>query len=196
MKTSDRILNAATIAFGENGYDGTSLDSLAKELGIRKQSILYHYPTKEALLDAAVSGAIEVLATVLSDAVRESEEGWDRIEIMVRKVFRLAIQRPELLGLLREVSRLGPPTLTKAIKGLDPLIEGATDWLEAEMTIGRIRESDPYLLVISVYSVIMGAATEGNLLEAIGIQQTPRDVALRRKELLRFLRSALIPAVN
>ena len=77
-----------------------------------------------------------------------------------------------------------------------PLIQGATGWLKSEMDIGRIRESDPYLLVISVYSVIMGAATEGNLLEAIGIQQTPRDVVLRRKELLRFLRSALIPVAN
>tara|TARA_B100000686_G_C16689397_1_gene916713 strand:+ start:786 stop:1376 length:591 start_codon:yes stop_codon:yes gene_type:complete len=193
VKTSDRILIAATIAFGENGYDGTSLDSLAQELGIRKQSILYYFPTKEALLDAAVADAIGVLGTVLSEAVRNSEDGWERIEKMVRRVFRLAIQRPELLGLLREVSRLGPPTLTKAIKGFDPLIKGATKWLKTEMAKGRIVQSDPYLLVLSVYSVIMGAATEGNLLEAIGIQQTPRDVVLRRKELLRFLKSALVP---
>ena len=193
MKTSDRILIAATVAFGENGYDGTSLDSLAQELGIRKQSILYHFPTKEALLDASVADAIGVLGAVLSEAVKNSEDGWERIETMVRRVFRLAIERPELLGLLREVSRLGPPTLTKAVKGFDPLIKGATKWLKAEMAKGRIVQSDPYLLVLSVYSVIMGAATEGNLLEAIGIQQTPRDVVLRRKELLRFLKSALVP---
>ncbi len=193
MKTSDRILVAATVAFGENGYDGTSLDSLAQELGIRKQSILYHYPTKEALLDATVADAIQVLALALSDAVTKSEDGWDRIEKMVRRVFRLAIQKPELLGLLREVSRLGPPTLTKAVKDFDPLIKGATKWLKSEMEKGKIVESDPYLLVLSMYSVIMGAATEGNLLEAIGVQQTPRDVVLRRKELLRFLKSALVP---
>ena len=193
MKPSDRILVAATVAFGENGYGGTSLDSLAQELGIRKQSILYHFPSKEALLDASVADAIEVLAAALSEAVKNSEDGWDRIEMMVRRVFRLAIERPELLGLLREVSRLGPPTLTKAVKALDPLIKGATKWLKAEMEKGKIVESDPYLLVLSMYSVVMGAATEGNLLEAIGIQQTPRDVVLRRKELLRFLKSALIP---
>ena len=193
MKTSDRILVAATVAFGENGYDGTSLDSLAQELGIRKQSILYHYPTKEALLDATVADAIQVLALALSDAVTKSGDGWDRIEKMVRRVFRLAIQRPELLGLLREVSRLGPPTLTKAVKDFDPLIKGATKWLKSEMAKGKIVESDPYLLVLSMYSVIMGAATVGNLLEAIGVEQTPRDVVLRRRELLRFLKSALVP---
>ena len=39
----------------------------------------------------------------------------------------------------------------------------------------------------------MGAATEVKLFEAIGETSTLRDVALRRKELLRFLRTALIP---
>ena len=52
--TADRILGAAMDAFGTRGYDGTSLDDLARELGIRKQTILYWYPSKEALLEAVV----------------------------------------------------------------------------------------------------------------------------------------------
>lgn len=193
MDTSERILISATSAFGENGYDSTSLDSLAGDLGIRKQSILYHFSTKEILLHASVANALGELREVLSEAIRASEDGWDRIETIVRGVFRLAIQRPELLGLLREVSRLGPPVLTKAVEGLEPLIEGATKWLKNEMKHGRVVESDPQLLVLSIYSAIMGAATESNLLEAVGIHQTPREVAQRRKELLRFLKSAVIP---
>ncbi len=183
----------ATSAFGENGYDSTSLDSLAAELGIRKQSILYHFSTKEILLHASVAKALGELREVLSEAILASEDGWERIETIVRGVFRLAIRRPELLGLLREVSRLGPPVLTKAVEGLEPLIEGATKWLKNEMEHGRVVESDPQLLVLSIYSAIMGAATESNLLEAVGIHQTPREVAQRRKELLRFLKSAVIP---
>ena len=66
MKTSERVLVAATTAFGEVGYDATSLDDLAKELGIRKQSILYHFPSKEQLLAASVDRAISELVAVLS----------------------------------------------------------------------------------------------------------------------------------
>ena len=62
-----------------------------------------------------------------------------------------------------------------------------------EMQAGRVRKSDPELLVLSIYSTVMGAATEVKLFEAIGETSTLRDVALRRKELLRFLRTALIP---
>tara|TARA_Y100000817_G_C16734148_1_gene489368 strand:+ start:209 stop:802 length:594 start_codon:yes stop_codon:yes gene_type:complete len=193
VKTSERVLVAATTAFGEVGYDATSLDDLAKELGIRKQSILYHFPSKEQLLAASVDRAISELVAVLDEAIEKSANGWSRVESIVKSVFRLAIRRPELLGLLREVTRLGPPVLTLAIDGVNPLIKGATDWMKDEMNAGRMRKSDPELVVLSIYSTVMGAATEVKLFEAIGEEQTLRGAALRRKELLRFLESALSP---
>ena len=97
----------ATVAFGESGYDSTSLDDLARSLDIRKQSILYHYASKELLLEACVRQAITDLSIALDKAIRKSSHGWDRIESIVKRVFRLANNRPELLGLLREVTRLG-----------------------------------------------------------------------------------------
>lgn len=194
MSTADRILDAAMAAFGGRGYDATSLDDLAADLGIRKQSILYHFPSKEALLDAVVDQAVGELTDVLWGVIATSDDGFDRVEAMVRRVFRMAMRRPELLGLLREVTRLGPPVLNRATDALQPLIEGATDWLADEMRAGRVRESDPQLLAFSVYSTVMGVATEIEVLRAVGLEPTLRQTVRRRQELLRFLRSALQPA--
>ena len=192
--TADRILDAAMTAFGGRGYDATSLDDLAADLGIRKQSILYHFPSKEALLDAVVDQAVGELTAVFWDVIGTSENGFDRVEAMVRRVFRMAMRRPELLGLLREVTRLGPPVLNRATDALQPLIKGATEWLAEEMRAGRVRESDPQLLAFSVYSTVMGVATEIEVLRAVGMEPTLRQTVQRRQELLRFLRSALQPA--
>lgn len=193
VSTADRVLDAAIRAFGSQGYDSTSLDTLARELGIRKQSILYHFHSKERLLDAAIDRSVGELTAVLDEVIATTDDGWDRVEAVVRGVFRLAMRRPELLGLLREVTRLGPPALTRATGSLDPLIKGATEWLDAEMRAGRVRRSDPRLLAFSVYSTVMGAATEIEVLRAVGVDQTLREAVLRRRELLRFLRSALQP---
>lgn len=194
MSTADRILDAAMAAFGGRGYDATSLDDLAADLGIRKQSILYHFPSKEALLDAVVDQAVGELTDVLWGVIATSDDGFDRVDAMVRRVFRMAMRRPELLGLLREVTRLGPPVLNRATDALQPLIKGATDWLADEMRAGRVRESDPQLLAFSVYSTVMGVATEIEVLRAVGLEPTLRQTVRRRQELLRFLRSALQPA--
>ena len=107
---------AAIDAFGTRGYGATSLDDLAGELGIRKQTILYWYPSKEALLDAAVDRTAAEVTVRLERAVGRAGEGFDRVEAIVRAMFRLAARHPSMLGFLREVTRLGPPASTRLLR--------------------------------------------------------------------------------
>jgi AcrR family transcriptional regulator len=189
-----RVLEAAVGAFGTRGYDSTSLDALAAELGVRKQTILYYFPSKETLLDAVIDQAAAELLDTLEGALDRAGVGWQRVEAVVRSVFRLAGRRPELLGVIREVSRLGPPAATRLTAGLDPLIARATTFLEAEMDAGTMRRHDPRLLLLAAYSTVIGVATEVEVLRALGYEPTARSLVRRRAELLAFLRSALVPS--
>jgi AcrR family transcriptional regulator len=191
--TRDRVIEVALGSFGSRGYEATSLDAVAAEVGVTKQTVLYYHPSKEALLDAVVAGAATDLAAALETAVAGAGPGWDRIEAIVRAVFRMALRRPELLGLLRELTRLGPPHAARLVTELEPLVEPAVGWLEHEMAAGRLRPLDARLLLVSVYSTIVGAATEVEVLRAVGVEPTLRSLTLRRRELLRFLHSALVP---
>jgi AcrR family transcriptional regulator len=191
--THERLLDAALASFGTRGYEATSLDALASELGVRKQTILYYHPSKADLLDAVIDRSAAELGSALVAAVQRPAEGFDRIEAIVRAVFRVAVRRPELLGLLREVGRLGPEPTTRLVGPLQSLIIEARAWLEEEMAAGRLRPSDPQMLLLSIYSAVMGVATEVEVLEALGAEHTLRSMVVRRRELLRFLRAALVP---
>jgi AcrR family transcriptional regulator len=48
------IITAATAAYGELGYHGSSLREIAKRVGISHAGLLYYFPTKEALLAAVL----------------------------------------------------------------------------------------------------------------------------------------------
>jgi AcrR family transcriptional regulator len=195
--TRERVLDEALASFGTKGYEATSLDALAALLGVTKQAILYHFASKEQLLEAVIDRSAAELAATLEDALAAvavtGGGGWDRIESIVRSVFRLAARRPELLGLLREVTRLGPPAATRLNDALDPLIGRATEFLSAEMAAGTMRRQEPRLLLLSAYSSVIGAATEVEVLRALGYEPTMRSLVRRRTELLSFLRSALAP---
>lgn len=192
MTTRERVLAAALASFGGRGYEATSLDQLAVELGIRKQTILYYHPSKAELLDAVIDASSAELAVTLEDALADAGPGWARVEAIIRSVFRLALRRPELLGVLREVSRLGPPAATRLTENLEPLVKRAREFLEAEMEAGHMRTTDSRLLLLSVYSTVLGVATEVEVLRAVGIEPTLRSMVIRRRELLRFLHSALV----
>lgn len=191
--TRERVLDTALTSFGTRGYDGTSLDQIAAELGVRKQTILYYYASKSELLDAVLDWAAEDLATTLERGAERSGVGFERVEVIVRSVFRMTIRRPELLGILREVTRPGAPAATRFVVRLEPLIQLSTAFLEAEMDAGRIRRCDARLLLLSIYSTVVGVATEVEVLRAVGIEPTLRTTAVRRRELLAFLRAALAP---
>src|SRR5688572_17074767 len=129
MTTADRILTAAMAAFGTRGYEATSLDDLARELGIRKQTILYWFPSKDALLVAVVDRCADEVSTRLVRGLEGADDGFGRVEAMVRVMFRLAARHPAMLGFLREVTRLGPPASTRLLGRLEPLVERAAGFL-------------------------------------------------------------------
>lgn len=191
-ETRHKVLDAALASFGTRGYEATSLDAVAAACGVRKQTILYHFNGKEVLLEAVIDRSAEELADALERALSSATEGWERVEAVVRSVFRLGSRRPELLGLVREVSRLGPPHADRLMKELEPLIERATSYLQTEMLGGRLRQQDPRLVLMAAYSMVVSFATEVEVQRALGYSSGPREVVRRRAELLTFLRSALV----
>ena len=192
ISTKDRILDAALTSFAGRGYEATSLDAVAKGLEITKQSILYWFPSKDALLEAVIARSAAELSTALETALQGAGEGWERIEAVVRSVFRLAARQPESLGLLREVGRLGPPAATQMTLALEPLVQRASDFLETEMDAGTMRRHDPRLLLLAIYSTVIGMVTEVEVLRALGEEPTARSLVRRRSDVLQLLRSALL----
>jgi TetR/AcrR family transcriptional regulator len=190
--TKERILDAALSSFAGRGYEATSLDAVAQMLELTKQSILYWFPSKDVLLEAVIARSAADLSTALESALREAGEGWDRVEAVVRSVFRLAARQPDLLGLLREVGRLGPPAATQMTLALEPLVERASSFLEAEMDAGAMRRHDPRLLLLAIYSTVIGMVTEVEVLRALGEEPTARSLVRRRADVLQLLRSALV----
>ncbi len=172
--TRERILDAALGAWATRGYEATSLDAVAASIGLTKQTILYWFPSKEALLDAVIARSAGELARAMQAALAGAGDGWAKVEAVVRSVFRLAARRPELLGLVREVSRLGPPAATKMTLELQPLVRRASEFLEAEMDAGHMRRHDPNLLLLAIYSTVIGMVTEVDVLRAFGEEPTAR----------------------
>ncbi len=63
MSAREQILDAAAALFVEAGYSGTSTRAIAERVGIRQQSLYYHFAGKD-----------EILAELLSNSVRPSNE--------------------------------------------------------------------------------------------------------------------------
>lgn len=192
--TRQRILDAAIDLFGSRGVDAVSLDEIAREVGVRKQTVLYWFASKDELIDAVLESVSAELVVLIEAAIRSApEDPLDRIDAVVRAVFRPAVRRPALLGLVREVGRLPDARADRLRSRVQPLVERCIDYLALEMDKGRLRRADPRLIAALSYATVTGIATEPEVVRAVG--WTGSVVGLRhlRDELRAFLRSALQP---
>jgi TetR/AcrR family transcriptional regulator len=189
--TANRILDAALIAFGTRGFEATSLDALAGELGVTKQAVLYWFPSKVALLEAVIERSAAELRWALESALTRSRPGIERFDAVMRTVFRFAVRRPELLGLVREAGRLGPDVAADIGDRLAPLVDRAVGFLEAEMANGTIRRANARLTLLFLYATVVGVATEGEAVRAVGLDPGPATLARMRRELFAYVRAAL-----
>ncbi|MBM7026369.1 TetR/AcrR family transcriptional regulator, partial [Clavibacter zhangzhiyongii] len=68
----DELRPIAAARFARDGFQATSLQQIADEAGYSKSSVLYHFASKEALLDALLEPTIDALAEVIdrADSIR------------------------------------------------------------------------------------------------------------------------------
>lgn len=192
--TRGEILDVATDLFGLRGVDAVSLDVIAAEVGVAKQTLLYWFPSKDELVRAVVVHAVDELSFGVAAAIRASTaDPLDRVEAVVKAVFRLAVTRPALLGLARETGRLPASAGEQFAEVIQPLVDRAVRYLADEMAAGRLRRSDPRMVAALCYATVTGIATEPEALRAVGWRADIADLRRLRESLLSFLRAALAP---
>jgi AcrR family transcriptional regulator len=192
--TRDRILDEAVDLFGFRGVEAVSLDEIARAVGVRKQSVLYWFPSKEALVAAVLDTVADELVVVITAAIRASDDDpLVRIDAVIRAVFGPAVRRPALLGLVRELGRLDRELVERLRSRIAPLVEACVAYLELEMERGRLRRADPRLVAALAYATVTGIATEPEALETVGWSRDLAGLRRLRDELRGFLRAALAP---
>jgi AcrR family transcriptional regulator len=196
-KRRSTLVEEAIRQFGREGYHGASLDQIATAVGVRKQTLLYYFPNKEALLEACISAAGARLASEIAAALEGQESYWDRAEAVIHAVFALADGWPEFPMFIREAGRLSPDAFERFAQVIDPLRRRAMDFLQTGMDSGEIRKQDPAFLLFTLYTAVVGSLTEASVLNAmVGANKSRASLKRREREVMAFVRGALQPAVE
>jgi AcrR family transcriptional regulator len=98
----DTIVDIAVNEFLNRGYDGTSMDDLARAAGISKSSFYHHISGKEQLLRLGVSRALDALFAVLDEPEATGGAHVDRVRHILRRTADVIVDKtPEVALLIR-----------------------------------------------------------------------------------------------
>lgn len=168
LSTREAILIEARRCFAEHGFGATSLNEIAEAVGIRRPSLLHHFPSKEAIYAEVFTVSLAEWSVRVEEAVGRGLEGWQKVDLVITTGFRFFQENPEFVRIIsREALDDGANLGIDLGAALRPYLQRAMGWFEHEIAEGRFRRVDTEQLLITGYSIMFGYFSEAPFLHSL-----------------------------
>lgn len=187
-----QILKVATRLLAAHGFEGTTLQAVADEVGIRKPSVLHHFPSKEALHDGVINDILEHWNKLVPQIMRSATCA-NRFDALTRELIGFFTEdRDRARVLVRE-------TLDRPREFRELFLEHVLPWL---MLIGSgVREGqrrgdyrpevDPEEYLLKILQLIIVSIATGEVLAQPSSEEPREKLERQLGELLRIARTSL-----
>jgi TetR/AcrR family transcriptional regulator len=153
QKNTGAILDAALEVFSQHGFRGATLDQIAEVAGLSKPNLLYYFASKEAIHLALLTGLMDLWLDPLRELDPAGEPVAEILSYMRRKI-GMARDYPRESRLFANEILQGAPRMMEALTGdLKPLVDAKVAIIRAWADQGRIRATDPYHLIFSIWAL-------------------------------------------
>lgn len=122
-ETHQEMIETAVRLISEKGVEALSVSALAREMGVNRTTVYYHFETREALIAAVKVWSSEQLARAFEPIGSQAER--------TDYITRFVLENPELIKLWIE-DVLSPGDMRDSYPQWDALVKGTQDSLDAK----------------------------------------------------------------
>ncbi|MGN5378285.1 TetR family transcriptional regulator [Streptomyces sp. MUSC 14] len=159
----ERLLKVAAEAFAEHG-ESASLDDIAKRAGVGSGTLYRHFPTRQALLQAAYVGRVEALGARADELAARLPPG----EALMEWLYELCVGSIQVRGLKALLGSAVTDGSTAALTACGTTVRGAAGRLiEAARADGFLRAD---LEPVELLRLAHGVTTAAELADEKGTQ--------------------------
>ncbi len=194
---SAQIVEQATRLFAARGFFGASLQDIAKAVGIRKPSLLYHFPSKDELRRSVLEQMLEHWNEVVPRMLRAATSGEAQFDAIGEETIKFFSEDPDRARLLLRELLDRPETMAPLVDlHVQPWTRVVCDYIRKGQEQGRVHvDVDPEAYVSAVINLILSTIAVHSVVGTLVSNEdtTPQPAIPPRllEEVLRVARSAL-----
>ncbi len=188
-----QILVAATRLFAAKGFDGTSLQVIADEVGVTKPAVLHYYESKQALhravLDVVMSRWRNTLPRLLVAATSNTD-----FEAFFEELYRFFAEEPDHARLFLREGLDRPEEIRELLRGpAHPWLSGVAGFIRRGQSGKRRRvgkDVDPEAYVVHVLLQVISAVAASSVC-SVAVDPEVDGTWRYEHELARMARASL-----
>lgn len=191
MDNAEQIRVEATRLFASRGFDGVSLQAIADKVGVAKQTLLYHYPSKEALKRAVLENLFSHWRGRLPQILEAVTSGHGRFSALTDELLSFfATDRDRARLIVRELLD-NPEGMERLFaEQLRPWVMLVAQYIREGQRLGMIYDDvDPEAYVLQVVLSVVGTVATESLVG--GTFPTTGGESRSFRELKRLTRAGL-----
>lgn len=161
-------LEAALQLFAAQGFGATSVQEVASAVGVTKQAVLHHFPSKELLRDAVLASLVEHWREVLPRLLLAASASEDRFDAVFGELHRFFNEQPDRARLVLREAIDRPEETKRLLKGaMRAWMEALAAYIRSGQGGARHWEDvDPEAYLVQVLNLVISAAASAEVLSS------------------------------
>lgn len=191
VDNAEHIRSVATQLFARHGYEGVSLQAIAERVGVTKQTLLYHFSSKDVLRKAVLDQVFAHWRERLPQMLEAVTSGHGRFDALTRELFRFFEADADRARLLVRELLDNPDEMRRMLAdNLRPWVLLVAQYIREGQRIGLIQpDVDPESYVLTVITLVLSSVSAIGVPEAVLGDASARE--RHQNELLRLTKAAL-----
>jgi AcrR family transcriptional regulator len=193
LERRDRILDAASAVFAEQGFEGARVDTIASRAGVNKAMLYYHVGDKTALYSAVLLRNFGRVRVALDEALASGGTARQRLEAVITALTRMVQRHPDHPRMmLREIAS-GAASLEPEVLAAMLEVVGVVRALIAEGTsAGEFRAIDPVLTHLTLVGAVVFLNASAPLRDRAAALGPPFRLPEPTTDIARFINLMLL----
>ncbi|MCP1335474.1 TetR/AcrR family transcriptional regulator [Futiania mangrovi] len=147
------VIRMAGAAFGRNGFYSTTLEDVAKSIGLTKAAIYYYFKNKNEILFECHKLAIQIAQKALEDAESEGRNGFEKLTLTVRN-YIVGMTSELNFSILVDVSALKPEERSYVVSFRDKFEARMRSFVEEGIADGSIAPCEPKFAIFAIMGAV------------------------------------------